>query len=271
MVSPAALELYQQRECGNARNGSVYLRDFDQGVVETFGAKVVPTGDGCPGERNGMYYLLNVPGITDTAGPYDPGPNIDAPPDLPGVPVIFANPEDTWEPYVLPMVLITRQDISPAMNRFQPGSLQYRVPARGALPVEVSHFTQVKQGWNKMEQRMSAVPWDISYTIQVMAYRRGNTPGDNIRTPVKAHANALLHYVLHWYQPYTSIHVHDTVGDERIYLATVDSVSPLDSVDGIGQRLIGWELSMVVEGELDLNAPQDAFTATDIVASYKQI
>ena len=258
MTSPAALELFRQRECGNARNGSVYLRDFDQGVVETFGATIVNDPAVCKDEYNGRYYLLNVPGVAP-------------PPDMPGIPVVFAWPEDTWEPYVLPTVVITRGEISPALVRYQPGALQYRVPARGALPVEVSHFSQVKRGWNRMEQRINAVPFDINYIIQVVAYRRGNTPGDPIRQPVKARANALLHYVLHWYQPYTSVHVHDSVGDERIYLANMESVSSMDEVSGIGNRVMGWELSMTVEAELDLNDPQNATTAIDLVTSYSQI
>jgi hypothetical protein len=232
MADAAAIAL-AEREAGKARNGEVHLRDFDRGVVETFGGKVIDSN----------YYLTNVTGVL-------------APPNMPGIPINFAFPEDTADEYIFPSVIITREDISPATNRFHPGLTQYRAPALGAQPVQVQWGQRVLNGWNKMADRPQAVTYDISYQISVLAYRRG--------VPQRGNANALLEYVMAWYQPYTAVKVLDSIGDLRTYFATTDSASPLDDVVQIGERIIGWQIPMVVEAELDLNPEFTHVTATSM-------
>lgn len=224
----------EERTYGKARNGEVHIRDFDRGVVETFGGRVVYAED-CA--WNGNYFLLNAPGITP-------------PPGMPGVPVNFSLPEDTNDVFIFPSVVIVRDDIAPATNRFRPGALQYRVPAYGALPAQTQWGYKKATGYNKMAEQGAAVPYDISYTINVYAYRRGNTPGAGNGN--KANANALLEHVLRWYQPYTGIDVYDNLGDRRVYFATTEAASPLDEAANIGERIIGWAIPLIVEAELDL-------------------
>lgn len=236
---------FEERYTGKARNGEVHLRDFDRGVVETFGGVIYQDPDpNC--EHNGNYFLTNVPYLK-------------GPPGMPGVPVNFAFPEDLSDVFVYPMVLITREDISPATNRYHPGTQQYRVPAIGSLPAVAQWGNKTATGWNRMADRGAPVPYDISYTIGIYAYRRGDTPGANLG--VKGQANALLEYVLAWYQPYTAIDVYDSVGDRRVYFATVDSASPMDDVMTVAERTIGWTISMVVEAELDLTQERSHPTA----------
>jgi len=228
---PNAAEIaLSEREAGTSRNGEVHLRDFDRAVVETFGGVIV----------EGNYYLTGVPGVQ-------------APPNMPGIPINFAYPEDTADEYVFPSVIITRDDLSPAMNRFHPGLQQYRAPALGAQPVQVQWGQRVLNGWNKMAERPQAVSYDISYQISVLAYRRG--------APARGNANALLEYVLAWYQPYTGIRLVDSIGDTRIYFATTDGANPLDDVSQIGERIIGWQIPLLVEAELDLNPEFTGVTA----------
>lgn len=254
-MTPAEQAL-RDRYLGDARNGEVHLRDFDQGVVETFGGVIVNTDDpSC--EWNGNYFLLNVAGVK-------------APPGMPGVPVNFSFPEDTNDVFIYPSVVIVREDISPAMNRYQPGTIQYRVPSLGAIPTEGQWGGKTFQGFNRMAERRSAVPYDISYTVNVYAYRRGDTPG--AIQGVKGNANALLEYVLRWYQPYTAIDVYDNLGDRRVYFATVDAASPLDDVANIAERTIGWSISMTVEAELDLTPETNSPTVLSPVLNmgYKK-
>lgn len=244
-LTPAQIA-FQERYCGKARNGEVHLRDFDRGVVETFGGQIVHAED-C--EWNGNYFLLNVPGITP-------------PPGMPGVPVNFAFPEDTNDVFIFPSVVIVRDDISPATNRFHPGANQYRVPANGALLVQAQWGNKTAIGYNKMAERGAAIPYDISYTIYIYAYRRGDTPGAG--QGIKSNANALLEHVLRWYQPYTAIDVYDSVGDRRVYFANTESASSLDEAANIGERIIGWTVSMTVEAELDLTPELSHPTATSL-------
>jgi len=216
-----SLAAFKNREAGRARNGTVQLRNFDRGVVETFGGKII----------DGKYYLLDT--------------GVKAPPNLPGVPINFAFPEDTRDAMVFPMILVERSDISPALSRFHPGTIQYRAPAIGSLPFQVTRGQNTITGYTRMAERPQAVPFDISYSIYIYAYRRGVIERNN--------ANALLEYVMRWYQPYTAIEVYDSENDRRVYFANVDSISPLDEAISIGERTIGWQLSMTVEAELDLN------------------
>lgn len=239
-LTPAQISL-EERTYGKARNGEVHIRDFDRGVVETFGGKVVYAED-C--EWNGNYFLLNVAGVRP-------------PPGMPGVPVNFSLPEDTNDVFIFPSVVIVRDDITPATNRRSLGALQYRVPAYGALPAQTQWGYKTATGYNKMAERPTGVPYDISYTISVYAYRRGDKPGAGAGN--KSNANALLEHVLRWYQPYTGIDVYDSVGDRRVYFATTESASPLDESANIGERIIGWSLPMTVEAELDLT-PELTYT-----------
>ncbi len=71
-------EAFARRVAGQDRTGTVGIRDFDQGVVETMGATV----------QDGKYYL--------------PVAGVDGPPGWPGVPVVFAFPEDVAQVSAVP-------------------------------------------------------------------------------------------------------------------------------------------------------------------------
>jgi len=228
------------REDGKSRNGEVHLSDFDRGVVETLGGVVIDSS----------YYLTQVPGVA-------------APPNKPGIPINFAFSEDTTEAYVLPSVVITRQELSPALNRFHPGKNQYRVPSPGALPVVVERGGKTFTGWNTMAFRPAPIPYDIGYEIMILAYRRG--------VPRRAAANALLEYVMRMYQPHTGVDVYDSLGDRRVYFATAEAPSPLDDVTSIAERVIGWNMSLRVEAELDLNGEISVKTVQTMATNMKVI
>lgn len=238
MASQAELD-YARRAAGLMPNGEVHLRDFDQGVVETLGGQVVDSN----------YYLLSVPGVT-------------APPGLPGVPINFSFPEDTDDAYVFPQIVVTRDDISPATSRIHPGAKQYRAPAPGALPVQVTWGSRTAHGFNRMQEQVAAIPYDISYTLSVLGYRRG--------APARQNGNSLLEYALSRYQPYSAVEVYDSVGERRVYFATVDAASSLDEAVVVGERVIGWTIPITVEAELDLNTPLIYATVQSMKATLTQ-
>jgi hypothetical protein len=236
-VPPAELERLLAATEGKAPTGTVSLRDFDQGVVETMGAVPQKTA-------NGEYYFLTVPGISPAPG-------------WPGVPVAFSYGEDVFSQFRQPMLMVRRDDISPAMQRWHPGSLQYRAPATGARPVEVHRGTKVMRGYDRYAELQQAVPFDLMYTIQIETRYRGAKGSRN-------ETNTLLDYVLRVYPPYCRVVVKDSLGDVRSYEAFMEGTAPLDEVADVADRMMGMALTLRIEAELDLHDPEVRRAATGV-------
>jgi hypothetical protein len=100
---------------GNSRTGVVNLRSFDEGVVLTLGGSLVTD----PLNMTG-YYLKDVTGIDDLFPTTGNPTSVEGPSGWQGVPVVFAMPEDKNAKFKLPMVLIRRDSVEPAMNRWHP-------------------------------------------------------------------------------------------------------------------------------------------------------
>jgi len=221
----------------------VSLRDFDKGVVTTMGATLFYNERGEP--RN---YYLDVPGVRGRVSREG----------IPGVPIVFAFPEDIWEKYDFPLIVCRRDDITPTMNRWHPGSLQYRAPSATGNQTVVNTSPGRPEsanvfGFSRMEQLQQAVPYDISYTISIFAHNRGG--GTN-------QANAILNAILRVYPPYCLVHLVDSVGDGRTYEAFQESISHLDDVPEVADRVVGFAVTLRVEGELDLLDPETMATVT---------
>lgn len=222
------LATISRQERGLERNGSISLIDYDRGVVETLGAFI---------EKDN--YWLTIPGL-------------DAPPGLPGVPVAFSFPEDVFKSYKLPMLLVRRDDIAPAMERWHPGMVVYRTPKRGDRPVSASignpPANEVKTGPNEVEQQEQAIPYDITYTLSCISHYRG---GVGVRQAVQT----LFSWVLAVYQPYCMVVVKDSLGSTRTYSAFQEGTSVLDEIAEVSDRVLGFGVTLRVEAELDLNDP----------------
>lgn len=220
--SGAGIDALRKRVQGSARNGTVGIRSFDQGVVETVGAVIDPESEN---------YFIKIEGL-------------DPPPGMPGVPVTFSYPEEVFEKYKLPVLLVRRDDIAPAMQRWHPGAAKYRAPGSGALPVTVG----TTSSFDRFENAQQATPFDLVYTLEVRARHRGGLG-------VRNQANRLLDHVLRVYQPYGAVVVQDSIGDYRTYEAFMEGVSVLDEVAEVAERMIGFAVTLRIEGELDLNDP----------------
>jgi len=221
VTDTAAIESLRARREGRADPGIVTLRDFDQGIVESIGAKVTDSN-----------YYVDIPGVSPPSG-------------MPGVPVVFSPPEDRFEQYKIPCIWLSRDDISPTMERFQPGALPYRAPSRTALPVSHNGRT----GFDRMVQAQQAIPVEISYTFNLIASLRG-TPGATGNL-----ANAMFAFALRVFTPVSAMYLTDSVGDVRSYTMFVDSYSMLDEVQDIANRMMGFMITARVEGELDVFNP----------------
>lgn len=230
-----------ERTEGTAPTGSVGIRNFDEGVVETLRPEII----------HDNYYLTAVP-------------NMAAPvPGSPGIPIIFSFPEDLYERYKLPIVVVRRDDVSPALSRWHPGMTTYRTPAANATPIEVTlpnTEQTVLRGYSRYEVQQQAAPFDITYTISLLARHRGfgkGSPGTVGAGSPRNQVNQLLDYVLRIYQPYTQVFVRDSLGDARSYEAFMEAISHLDEVAEVTDRVIGFALTLRVEAELDLRDPRE--------------
>jgi len=222
MADDVGTDALRARVEGRARTGIVTIRDFDQGVVETLGAKVI-------GDR---YFITELSDL-------DPAPG------QPGVPVVFSHPEEVLQTHRLPVIEVRRDDINAAMHRWHPGMGTYRVPGFGTRPAGSPYAGDTRMGWDHYEEAQQACPYDILYTINIQARQRA----------YMAAANKVLAYVLRIYQPYSAVGVIDSVGDRRSYEAYLEGIAPLDNVPEVAERMIGFALSLRVEAELDINEP----------------
>lgn len=247
MAEDATTSQLRERSEGRAPTGTVGLRAFDEGVVVTMGAQLAYNSKGVP-----VNYFLPVAGVKGRVG-RDGTP-------IPGVPIVFAFPEDVFEKYDFPLIVVRRDDISPAMNRWHPGTLQYRAPAMSASSVVTDSNPGNPDapdliGFDSVEELQQAVPYDITYTISIYARNRGS--GTN-------QANGVLNAILRQYQPYSSITVTDSLGDWRTYSAFQEAISHLDEVPEVVDRVIGFAVTLRIEAELDLNDPETKPTVTQL-------
>ena len=214
----------QARSEGRARSGTVDIRAFDESIPVTMGAEII--------EDN---YWLRLD-------------NISPPPGLPGIPVTFAYPEDVFEKYFIPAIIVRRDDIQADMQRWHLGATNYRVPAATAVPVGVTIGGATRYGYTAYETYFQGEPESIYYTISVIAKHR---QGLGLRREV----NAIFKYLLSKFQAYGQVIVTDSVGDVRTYECFREGISMLDDLSEVGARQVGYAISVRVEGELDLADP----------------
>ena len=229
MPSPA--DLLAQRVAGTRPTGTVSLRSFDQGIVETLGATVI-----------GNRYYVQIAGV-------------EPPPGDPGIAVHFMFPEDLYANFRYPAFVVTRDDISISFGRLHPGLQQFRAPAPDALPVKVQTPSGERSYFDRTIQRAQARPYDITYTVNMYSSLRGGAGG-------KKAANEMLDHVLRIFPDYSQVFVTDSLGDTRTYEAFNEGITSLDDVAGVSERIIQYAVTIRVEAEYDLSPDETARTVT---------
>lgn len=233
------------QEYGRVRNGNVELRSFDEGMILTLGATLFNNN-----------YFLEIPNIT-----YAPG--------LPGVPVTFGNPEEIFEKFMVPAVVIRRDDLYPAMQRWHPGSTKYRVPALDAHQITVTVPGGTVTGYDNYEEQYQAIPFDIMYTLNVIGRHRG-MGGKNVE--LLGHSNKILGHCLKKFQPYGSLLVYDDQNDPRTYECFMEGAGSVDSTSEVAHRVVGFAMTIRIEGELDQDDPHVRAAVTGLPqVTYSQI
>ena len=208
----------------NGRTGTVFLEDFDTGLVTTFGAVLkIVTFD----NEQVQDYAVQIPGVT--------GPD-----EYSGlIPVIFQDAEDVYQDGFLPHIAISRSAITPAMSRWHPVGKAYQVPSSVATMVTAQNGVV---GPSLNELKGYALPYDITYDI-------------HMRARLRTQANNMLQYMGRHLWAYGSLFLTDSEGDERGYVTYLESIDNLDEVVDFSDRTIGFTMSLRVEGELDFSDP----------------
>jgi hypothetical protein len=231
-VAGADPTVERERISGTRPNGTVTLRDFDQGFVETLGGQVI----------NNQYYVT-IEGVTPPSGE-------------PGIPVHFFFGEDLFTNLRYPCFLVLRDDVAISHMRLHPFMQQYRAPAKTALPVTVPVGpNRTGSYFDRTVQREQATPYDITYTLQIYNTLRGGHGG-------RRAANAMLDHVLRLWPVYGQVFVKDSTGDLRSYEAFNEGMVNLDDNFGISERVIMFAVTIRVEAEYDLLPELESRTVT---------
>lgn len=208
----------------NTQTGEVWVSDFDLGVVQAIGAtpdlSPVTKLEGAGGDR---CFKVVIPG---SGGEGDK------------VPVYFQDPEAPYRYKVYPCIVIDREDMSPALNRWMSvGQLEFRSPVGGPISIGgVSGYTQYMS-------KPQAMPYDFVYTITAYGkYERAT--------------QLMLKKILQSFPPVGKIFVKDSLGLQRSYeLYHEGGVSPRHEIIDPAIRFRGYAITLRVEGELDLITP----------------
>lgn len=230
------------------QTGTVFIKDFDEGVMRTLllisgetvaGQQPPPRTQAIPEEKvvqdpfdnaDPRRMVLRVPQLQYYA------------PDLKAdqfVQVVFASPEQLLTGYVIPSVVVRREDVSPDFTRWHSeGALQYRVPSQQSNTVTVTILNKSKTGPTEVEQFRQAWPYDIAYTLTAIARSRND-------------AAKILQRVLKAYQPYGRVFVKDSKGEVRTYEAFMEGFGPMDEVVDVTGRTVAHTINLRISGELD--------------------
>lgn len=222
------------------RTGFVEVGDYDRGVMRTLNVELQ---DPVIGDRPRLF--MRVPGIAGT--------------EEDKVPVIFVNPEQVLSVYKVPMVLIRREGTDPAMARWYQQD-EYRIPAENAVvheKVDSNTGLCTGKGWTYLESKARAYPYDISYTIELVARYRKD-------------ANKILRKVLSVFPPYGNIVVLDDLGCARTYFAQQTGFTEITEINDLVTRQPAYAVSILVWGELDHNEPERRKTAEGVNVTLYQ-
>lgn len=214
---------------GTYRSGIVFLEDFDEGLVRSFGGELIDLvieGETC------REYVLIEPSIQ--------GPNA----YRGAIPIVFGNPDDAFQEDLLPQIHVSRSAVTPAGERRESGGYEYRVPAQAAKTVRASNNTY---GPNLVEIKYRPEPYDLTYdvTIKVPSGHGGGVRG----------ANKLLRRIGAVLSPQGVIEVTDSEGNTRPYPYFQENLQDIGEVVEVSARVAGWTISGRVKGELDFDDP----------------
>lgn len=229
-------------------SGTVFLREFDNGLVTTIGAKLVDVSvDGSTRQEYAIDFA-EFP-VGDLIQQFD----VQGPPQYGGkVPVFFVVGSAPYTPRYYPCIVVRRNSFDPAMQRHTPWSIDYKKPSVGSVVKSVTLSNgDVVSGPSHLEIKPGAYDYDLNYEVSPRA--RGDGAHQCAETMFKALARIMQ-------PPGFAMTLTDTAGDERGYDVVLEGISPNIEVLDLTAREVGWIFSVRVLGELDQIEPYDVVT-----------
>ena len=144
----------------------------------------------------------------------------------------------------LPLIVINRDDVTTTPERLYTIAQQYRVPAEGSKIVSASGCL----GATEYEQKEQERPYDFIYTIEVWSRYRSV-------------AQMLLLMIQAKFPTRGSITVTDSLQCGRIYATYEEGIADLTEVTSLVDRIIGYALTIRMEGELTIDRMPQTFEA----------
>ena len=204
---------------------TIALRAFDLGLYETLGASLYQYNvDGEPRQvyaRDFANVSTNIPGLQGR------------------VPYFFANPEDVYQEFVMPCVILRRTSVAPAFDRAAWYGYE-RAPDVNAVPIVVTKPNgETVQGFDKYAEKTSSTPMNISYDVQIMS----RTQGDFL--------NIFQSLMMSMRPPFFTFGAVDSLGELRLYDAGPVQISEASEITSVVDRSISSTISFEVQGEID--------------------
>jgi hypothetical protein len=218
--------------------GNVFIRNFDQGIMDTLGATADPNA----------FNIVNGQKIPDPCYKLDVNGQ--------EVSVYFSQPEPVFQKKLFPFITVNRDDMSPAMSRWHgPGQLEHKVGVSGVvvLPNGTS-------GYAASSMKYQAYPYDITYTISVW-------------DRYEVTAQTILSKVLRALPPIGRILVKDSLNLLRTYeYYSEGGIANLQEVIDPVTRARGYAITLRIEAELDLleSITGNAVTGLDLSLHVKK-
>jgi hypothetical protein len=220
----------------DVRVGSVWISDFDYGVVKTIGQG------------------LNL--RSDTSDPDLPCLTLDIPGTSTGVVKIFMNdPDVVFVHKKFPAIVITRNDFSEDLSRWM-GFVQtdYRLGVSGTQIV-----VNGVSGYSEYETKRSAIPHNFSYTITCYDY-------------TERQVQSILSKILKALPPQGKLFVEDSIGVLRSYDTWIEgSITSANEIVDASRRVKGYTLDITVQGEIDISSIESRDSVSGVDLSLNRI
>lgn len=204
---------------------TIGLRAFDLGVYETLGAELYNyTVDG----EARQVYARTFPGVNTNI------PGLDG-----RVPFFFAMPEDVYQAFVLPCVVVRRTSLAPAFDR-APWYGYERAPDVNANPIIVTKPDgSTITGYDAYAEKTVSTPMNIGYDVQIMA----RTQSDYLYL--------FQSLMMSMRPPFFTFGAIDSAGELRCYDAGAVNISEGSEITAVVDRTISATISFEVQGEID--------------------
>lgn len=234
-LNPPDSPLYGNMPSGQ---GSLILEAFDHAMFRALGAALLPfpnpTDD--PKLRIPFQQVL-IPGVR--------GPGHKDTPDEPGrVVVVFHNPEDIYNRYLLPGIRINRSGMTTDTARLYPTGLGWQY----AVPIKTTEVNGV-EGPSVLAIRPWANPENLTYDIEVRA-----------RNPEEA--QRMLDFVRYQLPERGAIRVQSTDNTHSLFSYYRQSISETSELASSLNRFTGYLLTYEVQAEIDEHEEQTVRTLT---------